>query len=149
MNCYLSGVIGIGLLIASFSTMTISKQQRDYLQSRISSNVVDEYIRIVDERRNLYIQGLLLGFIISLVLIRNIKNTYHKISLFFSITLGTSVVYYSLFPKSGYMLDYLKTSQENKAWLQVYKTMKYRYFIGFVLGAIASIPLSYSYCSLK
>lgn len=37
-------------------------------------------------------------------------------------------------PKSDYMLNYLKTPEENKKWLDVYKTMKFRYFYGFIIG---------------
>jgi len=40
----------------------------------------------------------------------------------------------------------LKTEEENKAWLSVYKTMKYRYLIGFVLGALAAIPFATALC---
>jgi hypothetical protein len=43
-------------------------------------------------------------------------------------------------------LRHLKTQEENIAWLDVYNTMKYRYFIGFVLGGLAAIPLSLSVC---
>jgi hypothetical protein len=51
-----------------------------------------------------------------------------------------------LMPKSDYMLNHLKTSEENKKWLNVYNSMKSRYFIGFVLGILATIPLARTLC---
>ena len=38
------------------------------------------------------------------------------------------------------------SEEEIKAWLEVYKTMKYRYFIGFVFGLLSAIPLTNSLC---
>jgi uncharacterized membrane protein YfcA len=73
-------------------------------------------------------------------------NRFYRISLFFGITLFTTALYYLLMPKSDYMLNHLKTEEENKAWLSVYKTMKYRYLIGFVLGALAAIPFATALC---
>jgi hypothetical protein len=35
---------------------------------------------------------------------------------------------------------------QNKQWLQVYKTMQSRYFIGLVLGALAAIPIANIMC---
>jgi hypothetical protein len=43
-------------------------------------------------------------------------------------------------------LNHLRSEEENKAWLSVYKNMKFRYLIGFVLGALAAIPLGNALC---
>ncbi len=67
-------------------------------------------------------------------------------SLFLAVTLLTTVMFYSLMPKSDYMLNHLKTEEENKAWLEVYKTMKQRYFVGLVVGALAAVPLANALC---
>ena len=52
-------------------------------------------------------------------------------------------------PKSDYMLNHLQTLEENKKWLDIYTTMKYKYFIGFVLGMLVSIPISVMYCNFE
>jgi hypothetical protein len=49
-------------------------------------------------------------------------------------------------PKSDYMLNHLKTPEENRKWLQVYNTMKNRYYLGFLLGILAAIPLANVLC---
>ncbi len=49
-------------------------------------------------------------------------------------------------PKTDYMLNHLKTPEEIKAWLEVYKTMKYKYLMGIIVGLMAAIPLTNSLC---
>jgi hypothetical protein len=48
--------------------------------------------------------------------------------------------------KSDFMLNHLKTPEQNKRWLDIYKTMKNRYLLGFILGSIAAIPLGNTFC---
>ena len=149
MNCLMSGLIGIGLLGASISTMLVTKEQTDQLRQVLSPELASKYDTIVKERTLHYIQGLLIGMIIAyfvLGFVMKNPNRFYRISAFFGITLFTTALYYLLMPKSDYMLNHLKGSKENKAWLSVYKTMKYRYLIGFVLGALAAIPFANALC---
>ena len=148
MNCFVSGIIGTGFLGSSILTMMSTKEQTDSLRKVLSPELAVKYDAIVKERTAHYIQGILIGLILSYIIVNNTKivNRFHRISLFFAITLFTTAMYYLLMPKSDYMLNHLKTEKENKAWLSVYKTMKYRYLIGFVLGALAAIPLGNALC---
>jgi hypothetical protein len=148
MNCYLSGFIGIALLTGTFSTMTISKDQHEILRKVLSKEQIQIYNKIIDERRNIYFTGILLGIFISYIIISFLKlnNTFHKLSLFLTISLFTSIIYYSLTPKSDYMLNHLKTEEQNKTWLEIYNRMKWRYYLGILLGSLSSIPIAYSLC---
>ncbi len=148
MNCYISGIAGLALLGASISTMSVNKQQQNVLKSVLSDDLDKKYESIVIERRNHYIMGLVLGMIISFIVVNKVKssNYFTRLSLFTMITLVTAVIFYMLMPKSDYMLNHLKTEQENKQWLQVYKTMQSRYFIGLVLGALSAIPIAHIMC---
>lgn len=148
MNCYISGVFGLGMLGGSIATMSVTEEQHNVLRKIFSDELDSKYEKIVIERRNHYIQGLILGLIFSFIIISNLslENRFHKISLIFTITLITGFIYYMLKPKSDYMLNHLKTPEENKAWLEVYNTMKSRYYIGLLLGALAAIPIGNSFC---
>ena len=149
MNCFLSGLIGTGFLGASIATMLVTKEQTDQLRQVLNPELASKYDAIVKERTSHYIQGLLIGMIISyfvLGFVMKTPNRFHRISTLFAITLFTTALYYLLMPKSDYMLNHLKGTDENKAWLSVYKTMKYRYLIGFVLGALAAIPFANALC---
>jgi uncharacterized protein YacL len=148
MNCYLSGILGLAMLGASVSTMSVTEEQHNLLRSTFSDELDEIYGKIVIERRNHYVLGLILGVALAYVSLSLVKiaNRFHKTSLFVLVTLMTAVVFYFLMPKSDYMLNHLKTEEQNKAWLEVYKTMKQRYFLGFLLGALAAIPLANSMC---
>lgn len=148
MNCFLSGVLGVAMLGGSLSTMTVSEEQHIKLREVLSDELDQIHEKIVIERRNQYIQGILLGTLLAFVAtsLMKLNNRFHKISLFVLVTLLTAVLYYSLMPKSDYMLNHLKTEEQNKAWLEVYKTMKQRYFLGLVLGGLAAVPFAYAMC---
>ncbi len=148
MNCATSTLLGTGLLAASALTMTVTKEQHEVLRSKLSDELAAKYDAIAAERRNLYVQGLVLGLAISYVVVQmsKVANRFHRMSLFFAVTMLTAVIYYTAMPKSDYMLRHLETPEQNKAWLEIYNTMKSRYFYGFLLGAAAAVPLANAFC---
>lgn len=148
MDCYISTFAGLALLGGSISTLSVNKEQHKILRDVFSDELDKRYENIAIERRNHYIIGIVLGILISYFVSKNINilNNFTRIMLFITITLTTAIVFYMVMPKSDYMLNYLKTSEENKKWLEVYTTMKSRYFIGFILGILASVPFSRILC---
>lgn len=148
MNCYTSAILGLAMLGASFLTLTTDEHKHKIKLAFPTSELDRIYTGIVTERRNIFIQGLILGLFISYY-VSNLfeqKNNFHKITLFLAVTLMVSVVYYFLIPKSDYMLNYLKTEEEIKSWLEIYKYMKLKYFLGFLFGFLSAIPIAYSLC---
>lgn len=148
MNCYTSSIIGLGMLGATYSTMSVTKEQKEKLKKTLSPELQERYEKIVAERRDHYFQGLVIGLIVSYFMLRllNITNIFHRVTFFLAITIPTSVLYYSLMPKSDYMLNHLKTPEQNKAWLEVYNTMKHSYLYGFAFGSLSAIPLAFVLC---
>lgn len=149
MNCYVSAIVGFGMLAASFATCSVSQEQQNKLRKQFSPEVGDKYGQIVIERRNLYFQGLVLGFVIAFFATKLMTpmNTFHRVSFMLAVALPVAVMYYMLMPKSDYILNYLKTPEDTKAWLEVYNTMKTRYFTGLLFGTLAAIPLAYAMCT--
>jgi Flp pilus assembly protein TadB len=149
MHCYITGILAIGLMAAALSAMTVSQEQHDRLREVLSDELDQIHERIVVERRNQYIMGLVLGAVLAFLLLRvyPASGRYHRMTMFILVMLSTAVLFYLLAPKSDYMLHHLKTPEENRAWLEVYKTMKQRYVVGLILGGLAAVPLSYSFCS--
>ena len=133
MNCYESTIIGFGLLGASFYTSISSNEESDKLKKSISPELVNIYDNISKERSSLYIHGLIVGFI--LVFLINYKyasqfdNKFYKTTFFILIILLTAVLYYSLMPKSDYLLNHITNNQESKAWLNIYLNMKNKYTV--------------------
>jgi len=148
MNCYTSGIVGLGMLFATYSTVSISDNEKNKLLDIFPPELDKIYINITNERANIYFQGLILGLVASYLLISLVALTtpFHKATFFLAITLITSVLYYFIVPKSDYMLNHLQTQEQNKAWLEIYKKMQSRYISGFILGCLAAIPISYAVC---
>jgi uncharacterized protein YacL len=140
----------MAMIGGTYMTMTVSDEEHAKLKSTFSDDLDKVYTRIVMERRNIYIQGLLIGLFLSVVVIQTSKTKMrygHRIFLAFAITLFTAMVYYMLTPKSDYMLNHLKSAEHNRAWLQMYRNMQNRYMFGIILGALASIPIAHSICA--
>lgn len=148
MHCYLLGFASFALIGGSFATLTVTEEQQNLLKNVFSDELDIKYENIIKERRNHYLIGIIIGLIFSIIIVNNVHdlNKFTKLSLFITVTLITGLVFYMLMPKSDYMLNHLKTPEENKKWLEVYKTMKTRYFIGLVLGLLAAIPVANIYC---
>jgi hypothetical protein len=150
MSCYIAGAIALGLLGGSIATLTVTEEQHNVLRQTFSPELDKIYTGIVRERAMNYIFGILLGVVLSMIFFYfvgdKIRHRYFRISTFFAITLTTSVFYYMLKPKSDYILNHLKSEEENKAWLYVYNQMKKRYLWGMLLGAAASLAFSFVWC---
>ena len=97
----------------------------------------DIYKDIVDKRLKIYLAGLSLGLVVGLIYITTTKNSVHRTCLFTALVLVVTYTFYMVFPKGEYMLNHLKTAEMNKKWLLVYKEMKYRHYMGLLLGASA------------
>lgn len=113
--------------------------------------------KIVDERRNLAMQGYGLGLalsIIGLIAMAFLKSsktnssflTYalSRICIVMSTTFVVQYFYYTLMPKSAWMLDFLNNDEQKKKWLNVYRTFQYNYHLGMALGLVGAGVLAYS-----
>lgn len=148
MNCNVSTLLGLGMLGATFSTMTVSKNQFNHFVSLLTPELAKKYQDITHMRRDHYIQGIILGLVLTYFILNKfpVSDSFHRTMLSIGITGLTSVLYYCLIPKKDYMLNHLKTQQETKAWLKIYKNMKRRYLLGFIFGLLSAIPISNSFC---
>jgi uncharacterized protein YacL len=93
-------------------------------------------------------QGLFLGSVVSYFTVKTMEvtNIFHRVAVFFSITILIGFVYYLAMPKSDYILRHLNTKEQQETWLEIYKTMKGRYLAGFLIGALSSVPVSFALC---
>ena len=62
MNCYLSSILGLGLLGGSIATMTVTKEQHQTLKDVFSDDLDKKYDEIITERRNHYLIGIIVVF---------------------------------------------------------------------------------------
>jgi hypothetical protein len=138
LNLYL----GIAFLFATLATSCYKNKSelKKGLTSQLTEDEIKIYQDIIDNRRNIYLRGLAIGMIVSYFYLRinPTTNSYSDGLSTMAITGVINYFYYILHPKDKYMLEYLDTKKENKAWLDIYRTMQLRWHSAFVLGLITS-----------
>jgi hypothetical protein len=123
---------------ATSKSQTIQKYE-----AQLPRNLQEIYRKIQLERLQIYYYGYSLGFILSLIIIiYNYQNKSkititHMVCIVISTSFLTNYFYYMLSPKTSWMLDHIKTPEQTKAWLEMYKSMQKYYHTGLVLGIIA------------
>ena len=121
-------------------------------KSQLPENLQKIYEQIINERTTIYYQGYILGFILSIFIIlvniyseHKMLSTMSMICLILAISFITNYFYYILSPKKNWMLNYIKTPDQTKAWLQMYRKMQVYYHTGLVFGIIAVGIFAYAF----
>ena len=142
ISCSIAAVFLIGMIYMNYSIAT-SQIILQY-KSQLPENLQKIYEQITNERTTIYYQGYILGFILSLfIILGNVYSDYKRLSttsmvcLVLATSFITNYFYYTLSPKKDWMLNYIKTPEQTKSWLQMYRGMQVYYHTGLVLGIIA------------
>ena len=153
MACYVSCVLATIFVIASIfmTNMTQKNKTIQTYQSQLPSNLQNIYKKITDERQRIYYCGYALGLILSIIIIvyKNQKRipmtNATMVCTVITVSFITNYFYYSLSPKSSYMLEHINSPEQTKAWLTMYKAMQYYWHAGLVLGIIATMFLALAF----
>jgi hypothetical protein len=148
MICLKSCAVGLVFIFATiFMTLIIDKQKifKDYVNS-LNKEQLNKYNNIVNERKNISLNGYLLGLLLSLVFIvfnYNLKkiNKGLVICLTSSIMFLTHYFYYILSPKTDWMVLHLDDKQRIE-WLKVYRTMQFSYHYSLLIGVLSVMIIS-------
>jgi uncharacterized membrane protein YkgB len=155
MNCTVSCILAGAFIAASvFVCFRVDKNMlKNPLMKLLNRENQTRYIALTNERRNIYLKGFALGFIISVVsLVLLNKNKMFKLTkltnicFILAVSFTVNYFFYILHPKSDYMVNHLQTQEERSAWLKIYRTMQFNYHLGFVLGLIGMIFVGNSFC---
>jgi hypothetical protein len=142
LSCAISAIFIIGMIYMNYQV------DKSDIILKYKSKLPDELQRIYEnitrERTKIYYQGYVLGFVLSLLIILANFWTNHKmlsttslVCLVLATSFITNYFYYILSPKKNWMLDYIKTPEQTKAWLQMYRGMQVYYHSGLALGIVA------------
>jgi hypothetical protein len=118
----------------------------------LPTSLVQTYDSIARERTIIYYTGYALGLVLAIIIIT--YNTVVRKEKVTSLSLVCTIVgfafivnyfYYILTPKSKWMLNEIKTPEETKAWLEMYRNMSFYYHSGLLLGLVAIGTLGYAF----
>ena len=146
MSCYITCMVGASLLGGTISSMIYNKNEKSkVLTNTLNAEQLEIYNKIVKERMNHYIQGNILGLVLAIIYYLNSGNFDKKINIcaFVLIAMSTTYFYYTLKPKTDYILKHLNNQDQINAWLSKYIEMKHRYIIGYLIGGLGYLLLSY------
>jgi len=141
-SCAVSAVFLIGMIYMMYAT-SVNGIVNNY-QNTLTPEQLIIYEKIVTERSRNYYFGFFLGLILAILFIiynnqiREVPfSAMPLVCIVVAISFLTSYFYYVLSPKTTYMLDHLKTPEETKAWVKMYRGMQLYYHGGLVLGLVA------------
>jgi hypothetical protein len=108
------------------------------------------YDKIAAERLNISLKGYGLGFLLSLFIVYyNYQKKEFQPSSTVCLVLATSFItnyfYYTLSPKTDWMLNHVEGKAQTQAWLQMYRTMQYYYHAGLALGILGIGVFAYAF----
>jgi hypothetical protein len=133
------------------TNMTQKNKTIQQYQSQLPSKLQNIYKKITDERQRIYYCGYALGLILSIIII--VYKTQKRLPMtngtmvctVITVSFITNYFYYSLSPKSTYMLEHINSPEQTKAWLTMYKAMQYYWHAGLVLGIVATMFLALAF----
>lgn len=149
ISCMISTVFIIGMMYFYNST-TNNPIMKNY-KNTLSASAKIKYDEISKERSKISLQGYILGFFLSSIIIilyslKKIKLSHTSlVCITVSITFIVNYFYYILHPKQDWLLSYLKSEKEIKAWRLMYKEMQFNYHFGLLLGIIAVGIFSFAF----
>lgn len=150
ITCSIAAVFLLAMIYFDISTLN-SDVVKKYKES-LPSDLQVIYDKIAKERLTISMTGYVLGLILSIIIIffnttvkRNLLGAKSLVCIVVTTSFLTNYFYYTLSPKSDWMLNHLKTPEQNKAWLEMYRKMIYNYHLGFVFGIISVGLLAFAF----
>ena len=150
-NCYVSFIFLLASIYVSLKTDKEGVIKP--LENILTSYQLDEYKKVRDDRRSIYMKGLLYGLTVGLVLIYlkgGIKDILSNVisgsCYILSVMLVVSYLYYILSEKKS-IITILDNKKQREAWYKVYRHMQVNYHTGILLGIIGGGIYGWQYCN--
>lgn len=155
MPCKITCAISAIFIIATIFMMASTRNNNiiKKYESQLSKELKTKYENIVQDRLQNYYIGYTLGFILALIILFY-NSQYRKIPAsplsvvctVVAVSFLVNYFYYILAPKKDWMLNHIKTPEETKAWLEMYRGMQYYYHGGLALGLVAVGTFAFAFC---
>ncbi len=154
-TCFVAAMFIIANILFTF-LMDKHGAVKDYQES-LDATQKKVYEKIVNERKNLALQGyglglgLSIGFLVGRHFLTKGKKSLLSASVSglcftVAITFIVQYFYYMLMPKKDWMLHYLNTDKQKEHWMKVYRAYSWNYHLSIVLGLVGAGLLGYGLC---
>lgn len=130
-NCTFSFVLVVYLLV----TISACKPSKKMLE--LTSTQKEIYQTVKEERLMLFSVGMVSGALVSKYVVSVLKLPYPKCTIF-ALTYMFAVLFYTVVPKSTYMVYHLNHDQQRE-WMTIYNKMKVTNALFFTLAVVSLI----------
>ncbi len=143
MTCSLAVVFLVANLYMTFTADQVDAKRKLY--AALTPQELKEYEHIIVARRRIYLEGYLVGLILSFMIL--VMNVWQRVPLgrlsiactVGAVTLITNYFYYMLSPKPDLLVVHLAEPRKRELWQQVYRRMQVKYHVGLLLGIVAAM----------
>lgn len=150
LTCGLAAAFVIAMVLMNYWMVTNQTTQK--YRAQLPSSLQKTYDEIVKERTQIFYTGYIIGVLLAARLIyyntqikKEKMGTCAMVCLTIFIAFITNYFYYTLSPKTKWMLNSIEDPEQTKAWLQMYRTMQLYYHGSLVLGLIAVGVLAFAF----
>jgi len=150
LTCGLAAAFVIAMVLMNYWMITNQTTQK--YKAQLPSSLQKTYDEIVKERTQIFYTGYIIGVLLAARLIyyntqikKEKMGTCAMVCLTIFIAFITNYFYYTLSPKTKWMLNSIEDPEQTKAWLQMYRTMQLYYHGSLVLGLIAVGVLAFAF----
>ncbi len=154
MCCYFTCGLSMVFLVSMIAMLFLvdKKYIKKTLMDKLTPDLQTKYQNRVQERRSIYLVGFTAGLIISLmsllIIRKSIKMDGMRAACFvIALTFITTTFYYTIAPKSDLLVVEIDDLETRKAWMEIYKYMKWNYHASIILGILFAGFLGYGLCS--
>ena len=124
--------ISFALIGSTVLTMIMNKKYTDTFVNSLDNQQKTIYKEIQQERFMIFKVATAFAIIIGLFNIRHSTSSCYSVAS----ALTTQTYVYLIWPKTKYMLDYIKTPEQSSLWMRNYRHMSYSGTVGTIIGLI-------------
>lgn len=128
MNGYC--MVSCALLGSTIMTMMMNKKYMNEFEDSLDKSQKEIYNEIRKERLQIFMIATFISIPIGIWI------TYKNVCLGTATALFLQMMIYLIWPKSKYMLEYLKEPKQSALWIKMYKYMSLLGYIGTIFGVM-------------
>lgn len=125
----------VGSTVVTGAMSFANKGKMTEFQNTLNQAQLAVWEKIKTERTRIFVVASIIGLIVGIMLKFNL-------CLSISAALFTQTMVYKLWPKSNYIMDYLQSPDQGRAWMRMTNNMSLFGDVGMIVGIVGYIILT-------
>lgn len=153
ITCFFAAVIVVAMMI--FTVLSSQDPTIQGFASELSPELKQIYENIVKERSSIFFTGYLIGIVVAVLFVIfsvNVLKVKFRVSWLICAVVVISFIvnhlYYTLSPKTDYLVNHLKNEHDRVLWAKMYRHMQVYFHLSFVIGLVGVGVFGYAFRDL-